>query len=349
MLLLEVKKSYVGGALSSETLIEKYLVMEFIPYTLSETTGRTRFCKNIVRGAFELADAILHVHAANLIHRDIKPANVLVTAEGRPKLADFGEARELCQNEYAYSVRGTASFRAPETRSGRYTHSSDVYSYGKTLQDVCTDNFSIAQEDRILVDEVVEGCIVYDPKKRVGLPVVLKKWSSRNENKIPSKSSTGSSFPNKKSQEYQKEQKPSSSVTCYYVTSRTGKGAMHIDPVCKGAKFLIPVSQGIAEKRRFCSTCTLRSSSPCPSDAQSPSTQGRNNSSEKQKEQQPRMSSSTRQSYYVTSLEGKGKMHTRKNCHRANKMISYTKGCAEGRELCSRCKNSAHAECNDLV
>ena len=81
--------------------------------------------------------AVAHAHRHLVVHRDLKPANVLVSADGRPKLLDFGIAKVLGgeQNEpLTTGLRLTPDYCAPEQlRGGLVTPATDVFALGVML------------------------------------------------------------------------------------------------------------------------------------------------------------------------------------------------------------------------
>jgi serine/threonine-protein kinase len=87
------------------------------------------------RVALDLLDALVAVHSAGALHRDIKPANVLITRDGRAKLADFGVARlDGTDETRGNSSPGTVRYMSPEQARGkRLTPRSDLYSAALTL------------------------------------------------------------------------------------------------------------------------------------------------------------------------------------------------------------------------
>ncbi|MEM8933334.1 MAG: serine/threonine-protein kinase, partial [Acidobacteriota bacterium] len=74
-----------------------YLVMEFIEGEPIDVYCRRRRAGLAERLALmrDVCDAVSHAHARLIVHRDIKPANILITANGQPKLLDFGIAKIL--------------------------------------------------------------------------------------------------------------------------------------------------------------------------------------------------------------------------------------------------------------
>jgi len=121
-----------------------YLAMEFVP-------GRT--LKMLLRDSGRFApataleimagvlDGLASAHASGIVHRDVKPENVLVTADGRLKVADFGLARALSAAGHTRSglLIGTVAYVPPEQVTGAPTGpAGDVYSAGVMLFELLT-------------------------------------------------------------------------------------------------------------------------------------------------------------------------------------------------------------------
>jgi hypothetical protein len=89
-----------------------------------------------------LARAIHAAHGHGIIHRDLKPANILLTADGRPKIADFGIAKRLDAQKQTQTgqIIGTPSYMAPEQAVGGDVigPGTDVYALGVILYDLLT-------------------------------------------------------------------------------------------------------------------------------------------------------------------------------------------------------------------
>lgn len=82
----------------------------------------------------DIADAVEHAHRRGVIHRDLKPSNVLVTADGQPKVLDFGIAR--LDERYKPGI-GTLVYLAPDQFSETPPDArSDVYSLGAMAWEV---------------------------------------------------------------------------------------------------------------------------------------------------------------------------------------------------------------------
>lgn len=127
-------------------------------YDLGQEEGRTFFVMELVQGgtfdqlgpfedgleglrlleaAQKVLEALAHLHERGVIHRDLTPRNILLTAEGHPKVMDFGlayliqESRHLTRTGYTL---GTPQYMAPEQAKGLpLSPKADLYSFGAVL------------------------------------------------------------------------------------------------------------------------------------------------------------------------------------------------------------------------
>ena len=135
-----------------------YLAMEYVP-------GRT--LRDVLRQygplspeqALVLLDPVLEAlvaaHAAGFVHRDIKPENVLISDDGRVKVADFGLARALETSGHSVTqgmIIGTVAYLSPEqVERGEADGRSDVYAAGILLFEMITGQVPHAGESPLSV------------------------------------------------------------------------------------------------------------------------------------------------------------------------------------------------------
>lgn len=122
---------------------DPYIVLEYVPgESLNRILSREKKfpVERAVKLAEELADALDYAHAQGVTHRDIKPANILITQDGRAKIADFGIAKlNLAHFTIPGRVLGTPAYMAPEQLSGEAVDGrSDLFSVGVILYAMVT-------------------------------------------------------------------------------------------------------------------------------------------------------------------------------------------------------------------
>ena len=123
---------------------DHYIVMEYV-------AGRT--LKDIIKEhaplpvsqalaiAAQIGRALEHAHRHRIIHRDIKPHNILITADGRAKVTDFGIARAATTSTLTHSgtIMGSVHYISPEQANGEAAgEKSDIYALGVVLYEMLT-------------------------------------------------------------------------------------------------------------------------------------------------------------------------------------------------------------------
>lgn len=119
-----------------------YLVMEFVQgKALTSWSGdvpqNSQAIDRLVEVARRIAEGLDYIHRQGIVHRDLKPENILVTADGTPKISDFGLARQMEETmalTQAGAALGTFYYSAPEQIMGKpLDHRADLYAYGVML------------------------------------------------------------------------------------------------------------------------------------------------------------------------------------------------------------------------
>lgn len=135
-----------------------FIAMELVPgKTLAEALGEPAPLDGprLVDIALQVAEGLAAAHAQGIVHRDLKPQNVMVMADGRIKILDFGLAKPVATGPPGASpqdavteatlatrpltIIGTVSYMSPEQARGMPVDSrSDVFSFGTMLYEMAT-------------------------------------------------------------------------------------------------------------------------------------------------------------------------------------------------------------------
>lgn len=130
----------------------------------------------------QIARALQYLHSINLVHLDLKPANLLLTSDGRLRLADFGNCHLLLrdmarererekegdagglrgvQGSWRCELAGTLAYRAPELLKGEPPSlQADIYSLGITLWQIVS-GVGVVGAGVVFIDVVLIVLLVY--------------------------------------------------------------------------------------------------------------------------------------------------------------------------------------------
>ncbi|MBK9215030.1 MAG: serine/threonine protein kinase [Chloracidobacterium sp.] len=161
----------IDGGVSDDG--EPFLAMEYV-----EGRSLIESCDNAgldvtarLRLFTRICSAVSYAHQNLVVHRDIKPGNILVTANGEPKLLDFGLAKIVDQNIFEAETTATVNraftpaYASPEQFLGKHvTTRSDVYSLGVVLFELLTGRKPYDFDGRSL-DEIIRTMSDSEPPR----------------------------------------------------------------------------------------------------------------------------------------------------------------------------------------
>jgi len=120
-----------------------YIIMEYVAgkSLFHSAHGYAVEQAEALRIVIEVCHGLAHAHEHGILHRDIKPANILLDAQVRPKISDFGLARALEREiQEGEQIFGTPGYTAPEVIEPPYAfdHRADIFSVGVMLHELLT-------------------------------------------------------------------------------------------------------------------------------------------------------------------------------------------------------------------
>jgi eukaryotic-like serine/threonine-protein kinase len=140
---------YGGGKLGEQ----HFLAMELIEggSLATELKRRNKLSwEEVIRVGLQVCSALEHAHEHGIIHRDLKPSNLLLTKDGKIKLADFGIARDNDATALTAAGKtvGTFAYMAPEQIRGDppVTPKADLYALGCVMYELLTGTPPFAGE-----------------------------------------------------------------------------------------------------------------------------------------------------------------------------------------------------------
>ena len=146
-----------------------FIVMEYVAGETLETIIMREGALELTRAldfSVQIANAVDHAHASNVIHRDLRPGNVLVSEHGLVKVADFGTSRVLEIAAHGTTVIGSPPYMAPEQFHGKAVFASDLYSLGVTMYQMLTGILPYETPSPAELQKLMTGELVSPPRLR---------------------------------------------------------------------------------------------------------------------------------------------------------------------------------------
>ena len=173
-----------------------YIVMELIEgVTLKRYIVKKGHLevKETIGISIQVAQGLAAAHEQKLVHRDIKPQNIIISKDGKVKVADFGIARAVSAQTQGAMAIGSVHYISPEQARGRLSDArSDLYSLGITMYEMVTGRVPFEGDNTVTValahlEEPITRPSIYNPDLPSSLEnIILKCTEKRPERRYSS-------------------------------------------------------------------------------------------------------------------------------------------------------------------
>ncbi len=142
--------------------------------------------KEAISIAIQISMGIEAAHNNGIIHRDIKPQNIIISKEGKVKVADFGIARAATSDTITSHAMGSVHYTSPEQARGGYSDAkSDIYSIGITLFEMVTGRVPFDGETTVAIaikhiQEEMPSPRMFVPEIPISVEQIIFKCTQKN-------------------------------------------------------------------------------------------------------------------------------------------------------------------------
>lgn len=166
-----------------------YIVMEHVEGITLKTyiskKGQLSY-NEVISIAIQVGRGIEAAHKKGIIHRDIKPQNIMISKEGKVKVTDFGIAHAVTSNTVSADLMGSVHYSSPEqARNGFVTYSSDIYSLGIVMYEMCTGRVPFDGETTVAIaiqhlQSEMQPPSMYAPNLPISLEKIIQKCTMKS-------------------------------------------------------------------------------------------------------------------------------------------------------------------------